>query len=149
MSPINNFFTWLILPGRIIGVIIPATDLTSMTQNKSSELPNSCLVWPWRGVNNEKISLKEIIITRKFTLIYLGISYLLILLLGFASTRNCTETWQLALYCKYSFLSYKGSQMDYNFGRGITKWRKGITQWDNWITKGDKVITKINKAWHS
>ena len=103
MSPINNFFTWLILPGRIIGVIIPATDLTSMTQNKSSELPNSCLVWPWRGVNNEKISLKEIIITRKFTLIYLGISYLLILLLGFASTRNCTETWQLALYCKYSF----------------------------------------------
>lgn len=60
-------------------------------------------VWPWRGANNQRLSFKQLIKGKAFTILYLIIIWTIIGILGFASTRNCEGTWQLALQCEYAF----------------------------------------------
>lgn len=60
-------------------------------------------VLPWRGKSNERISLKDAIKSRKFSLAYLLVIWSIIGMLGFASTVNCEGTWQLRLQCEYSY----------------------------------------------
>ncbi len=60
-------------------------------------------VWPWKGANNQSISLKEFIVNKRFSIIYLIIIWSIIGVLGFASTRNCEGSWQIALQCEYAF----------------------------------------------
>ena len=60
-------------------------------------------VWPWRGANNQRLSFKEVIKRKSFTILYLIVIWTIIGILGFASTRNCEGTWQLALQCEYAF----------------------------------------------
>ena len=60
-------------------------------------------VWPWKGVDNTSVSFIELIKGKAFTITYLIIIWTVIAILGFASTRNCEGTWQLALQCEYAF----------------------------------------------
>ncbi|MEQ9404619.1 MAG: hypothetical protein RIM99_13590 [Cyclobacteriaceae bacterium] len=59
--------------------------------------------WPWRGVDNSKVSLRQALLSRKFSILYLLVIWGIVGALDFASTRNCTGTWQLALQCEYAF----------------------------------------------
>lgn len=68
-----------------------------------SDFPNYCFLWPWKGRDNQRISLLEAYKLRKFTFTYLIICYLILIFFGYASTRDCTSTWQLEMYCKYSY----------------------------------------------
>lgn len=60
-------------------------------------------VWPWKLANNAIGSFQEVIASRKFSLLYLAAIWTVIATLGFASTRNCEGTWQLALQCDFAF----------------------------------------------
>ncbi|WP_420576628.1 hypothetical protein [Ekhidna sp.] len=60
-------------------------------------------VWPWRGTNNEKVRFSRLLKQKSFSITYLIIIWSIIGLLGFASTRDCDETWQLALQCDFAF----------------------------------------------
>lgn len=73
-----------------------------MKEEKNSE-KHYLFVWPWRGVNNTRISLREILESRKFSLAYLFVIWSIIGILGFASTVDCESTWQLSLQCEYSY----------------------------------------------
>lgn len=64
---------------------------------------NWLFVQPWRGINNERIPLIEVVKSRRFSLGYLLVIWSIIGLLGFASTVDCESTWQYALQCEYSF----------------------------------------------
>lgn len=61
-------------------------------------------VWPWRGVNNQKVTLIELIKLKRFSVIYLVIIWVILGTLGFATTRawECETTWQMSLYCEYA-----------------------------------------------
>lgn len=61
-------------------------------------------VWPWRGANNEKVTLVELIKLKRFSIIYLVIIWSIYGALGFATTREweCESTWQMSLYCEYA-----------------------------------------------
>lgn len=74
-----------------------------MNQNNPQKERVFPFVWPWRGVNNQHLSLKELLKGKAFTLLYLIAIWSVIAILGFASTRNCEGTWQLALQCEYAF----------------------------------------------
>ena len=60
-------------------------------------------VWPWKGANNQSLSFRELIKGKAFTIFYLIVIWTIIGILGFASTRNCEGSWQLALQCEYAF----------------------------------------------
>ena len=60
-------------------------------------------VWPWKDANNQTLSIREFLKQKPFTIIYLVIVWSVIGILGFASTRDCEGTWQLALQCEYAF----------------------------------------------
>ncbi len=60
-------------------------------------------VFPWRGAYNQRMPIKDVLKGKAFTIIYLVIIWTIIGILGFASTRNCEGTWQLALQCEYAF----------------------------------------------
>ncbi|WP_462253890.1 hypothetical protein [Ekhidna sp.] len=60
-------------------------------------------VFPWRGAYNERKPALELLKSKGFTLIYLAIIWTIVGVLGFASTRNCEESWQVALQCEYAF----------------------------------------------
>lgn len=68
-----------------------------------NQLPKTCFVWPWRGARNEKIAFLDALKARKFTLSYLIVIIGIIAAFGYASTRDCDSTWQLKMYCNYSF----------------------------------------------
>lgn len=55
--------------------------------------------WFWTNVYGERMGFVEWVKSRPFTLVYLAIVWSIIAALGFASTRNCDETWQLAFAC--------------------------------------------------
>ncbi|MEO9804601.1 MAG: hypothetical protein ABJF04_15200 [Reichenbachiella sp.] len=56
-------------------------------------------VWPWANPSGQGLSVKEVLLSRKFSFAYLLISWMLVMLLGFASNRDCHSTWQLNLLC--------------------------------------------------
>jgi len=60
-------------------------------------------VWPWRGANNEKLSFSQLVKQKLFSILYLLVIWAIIGLLGFASTRDCEGSWQLALQCDFAF----------------------------------------------
>ncbi|MEO9482857.1 MAG: rhomboid family intramembrane serine protease [Ekhidna sp.] len=60
-------------------------------------------VWPWKGANNQRLSVGELVKVKTFSIFYLIAIWTVIAILGFASTRNCEGTWQLALQCEYAF----------------------------------------------
>ncbi|WP_436514433.1 hypothetical protein [Ekhidna sp. To15] len=60
-------------------------------------------VWPWKGAYNQSLPFKELIKGKAFTILYLIVIWTIIGILGYASTRNCEGTWQLALQCEYAF----------------------------------------------
>lgn len=74
-----------------------------MNSDKKLSYRTFPLVWPWKGINNQNISAKEALLSRKFTIIYMVVIWGIVLTLDFPSSRNCTGTWQLALQCKYMF----------------------------------------------
>ncbi|MEP1096600.1 MAG: hypothetical protein ABJG78_15900 [Cyclobacteriaceae bacterium] len=74
-----------------------------MNVNKHQNNRTFPFVWPWRGANNEQVSLREALASRKFSYLYLLIIWGIVGILDFASTRNCSGTWQLALQCEYAF----------------------------------------------
>lgn len=55
--------------------------------------------WFWTNTFGEPMGFVEWLKSRPFTLIYLVIVWSIIGALGFASTRNCDGTWQLAFAC--------------------------------------------------
>lgn len=55
--------------------------------------------WFWTNAYGEKMSFGEWVKSRAFTISYLAIIWTIIGILGFASTRNCDGTWQLAFAC--------------------------------------------------
>lgn len=56
--------------------------------------------WFWTNVYGERMGFVEWAKSRPFTIIYLVIVWSIIGVLGFASTRNCEETWQMAFACE-------------------------------------------------
>ncbi|WP_420317203.1 hypothetical protein [Ekhidna sp.] len=60
-------------------------------------------VWPWKGFNNQSLTVNQILSQKSFSILYLIIIWSIIGILGFASTRNCEDTWQLAIQCDYAF----------------------------------------------
>ncbi|WP_425389692.1 hypothetical protein [Ekhidna sp.] len=60
-------------------------------------------VWPWKGANNQPLNIRELAKQKTFSIYYLVVIWSIIGLLGFASTRNCEDTWQLALQCDFAF----------------------------------------------
>lgn len=54
--------------------------------------------WPWTDEFGRKLSLGQVLWTRKFSIAFLAITWGIVSILGFASTRNC-DTWQLAFAC--------------------------------------------------
>ncbi|WP_420580006.1 hypothetical protein [Reichenbachiella sp.] len=55
--------------------------------------------WFWTNVYGERMGFGAWAKSRPFTIAYLIIVWSIIGILGFASTRNCEETWQLAFAC--------------------------------------------------
>lgn len=55
--------------------------------------------WFWTNVYGERMGFIEWLKSRPFTVLYLAIVWSIVGILGFASTRNCEETWQLAFAC--------------------------------------------------
>ncbi|MEO9803209.1 MAG: hypothetical protein ABJF04_08185 [Reichenbachiella sp.] len=55
--------------------------------------------WFWTNPFGERMGFVEWLKSRPFTVSYLIIVWSIIGALGFASTRNCDETWQLAFAC--------------------------------------------------
>lgn len=55
--------------------------------------------WFWTNAYGERMGFSEWLKSRPFTIIYLLIVWSIIAALGFASTRNCDDTWQLAFAC--------------------------------------------------
>lgn len=74
-----------------------------MNQNNPQKERIFPFVWPWKGVGNQGVSFQELIRLKSFSILYLIIIWSIIGILGFASTRNCEGTWQLALQCEYAF----------------------------------------------
>ncbi|WP_370088435.1 hypothetical protein [Ekhidna sp.] len=74
-----------------------------MNQNNPQKERIFPFVWPWKGASNEQISFGQLIRLKSFSILYLVIIWTIIGVLGFASTRNCEGTWQLALQCEYAF----------------------------------------------
>lgn len=86
---------------------IPSSKSRSLFRQMNKNNPQNGklfpFVWPWKDANNKTLSLKEFIQKKPFTIIYLVAIWSVIGVLGFASTRNCEGTWQLALQCEYAF----------------------------------------------
>ncbi|MEQ8907124.1 hypothetical protein [Ekhidna sp.] len=74
-----------------------------MNQNNPQKERIFPFVWPWKGADNENVSLGKLIRLKSFSILYLIIIWSIIGILGFASTRNCEGTWQLALQCDFAF----------------------------------------------
>ena len=74
-----------------------------MSQSNSQKERIFPFVWPWRGVDNQRLSWQNLIKLKSFSISYLIIVWSIIGILGFASTRNCEGSWQLALQCEYAF----------------------------------------------
>lgn len=55
--------------------------------------------WFWTNTYGQRMGFIEWLKSRTFTVGYLVIGWSIIGILGFASTRNCDETWQLAFAC--------------------------------------------------
>ncbi|MEO9966149.1 MAG: rhomboid family intramembrane serine protease [Reichenbachiella sp.] len=55
--------------------------------------------WFWTDVYGQRMGFSDWLKSRPFTLVYLVIAWAIVSALGFASTRNCDETWQLAFAC--------------------------------------------------
>ncbi|WP_424962684.1 hypothetical protein [Ekhidna sp.] len=62
-------------------------------------------VWPWKGANNENVSLSKLVRLKPFTIFYLITIWLIVVVLGFASTRarDCGVSWEMSIYCEYAF----------------------------------------------
>lgn len=60
----------------------------------------SPIVWPWVNRYGQKMFLKGVLSSRRFSFSYLLISWTLVALFGFASNRDCHSTWQLNLLCE-------------------------------------------------
>ncbi|SNS46751.1 hypothetical protein SAMN05421640_0270 [Ekhidna lutea] len=60
-------------------------------------------VWPWKGVNNQTLSWTQLAKQKAFSISYLIVIWSIIGILGFASTRNCEGSWQIALQCDFAF----------------------------------------------
>ncbi len=60
-------------------------------------------VWPWKSAENKDLQIAEIGRSRLFSTSYLIIIWVIIGVLGFASTRDCEGSWQLAFQCEYAF----------------------------------------------
>lgn len=70
--------------------------------NSSKKHTNQQLIpyqWFWTNVYGERMGFAEWAKSRPFTILYLIIVWSIIGALGFASTRNCEDTWQLAFAC--------------------------------------------------
>jgi len=60
-------------------------------------------VWPWRGKDNQPLRFDQLLKKKSFSIFYLIVIWTIIGLLGFASTRNCEGSWQLAIQCDFAF----------------------------------------------
>ncbi|MEP0985886.1 hypothetical protein [Ekhidna sp.] len=60
-------------------------------------------VWPWKSAEGQSLGAIGTIKSRIFSVSYLLIIWSIVGVLGFASTRNCEGTWQLAFQCEYAF----------------------------------------------
>lgn len=67
--------------------------------NLASDKRSWSLVWPWANPGGQGQSVKEVLLSRKFSFSYLLISWILPASLGFASNGDCHSTWQLNLLC--------------------------------------------------
>lgn len=74
---------------------------TDSTKSKR-KLPIIAFSLPWRSRSSSNLTFVECIKSRTFSISYLAIIWILILLLDFGSTRNCGPTWQLAFICEQS-----------------------------------------------
>ena len=71
-----------------------------MSQSAKKIFP---FVLPWKTVSGKQLSFIQVLKTRMFSLSYLTIIWSIVGILGFASTRDCESTWQLAFQCEYAF----------------------------------------------
>ncbi|MFY0626511.1 MAG: hypothetical protein JXR07_09460 [Reichenbachiella sp.] len=55
--------------------------------------------WPWTDQHGNKMNWKSWLWTRKFSIFYLAVIWGIVGVLGYASTRNCYDSWQLAYQC--------------------------------------------------
>ena len=54
---------------------------------------------PWTDIYGNRMPLTKWLWSRKFSILYLAVVWAIVGVLDFASTRRCTETWQLAFQC--------------------------------------------------
>lgn len=57
--------------------------------------------WPWTDKYDRLMNLKDWFLSRKFTIIYLSVIWIISLTLGFGSTLRCAESWQLSFICEH------------------------------------------------
>jgi hypothetical protein len=90
-----------------------------MSETDSSKhkkkLPIIAFLLPWRSKSNTNLTFFEFIKSRAFTISYLAIIWILVVLLDFGSTRNCGPTWQLAFICEHSVWMLKMYTEPINF----------------------------------
>lgn len=73
--------------------------MKNQASHNDTRYPLIPVVWPWKGGNNQSLSLVDWIKSRKFSLLYLIGIWSSIAILGYGSTLHCVETWQLAFIC--------------------------------------------------
>ena len=61
--------------------------------------PINPLLWPWQDEEHTNMALKPWLTTRGFTFSFLVVSWLSIIIFGFGSSWNCSESWQNELIC--------------------------------------------------
>lgn len=78
-------------------------------------------VWPWKNSDGDKLSAKETLLSRKFTLFYLAVIWALVAYLGFALTRIrfCDTTWQMTFYCEHALWAKNMTEAPWIFIRSL------------------------------
>lgn len=72
-----------------------------MTGDSDTEKrPINPLLWPWQDSNRTNLALKPLLMSRKFTVIFLTSNWLFVWILGYGSTWDCDVTWQKELMCE-------------------------------------------------
>ncbi|NQZ76639.1 MAG: hypothetical protein HRT61_11120 [Ekhidna sp.] len=78
-------------------------------------------VWPWKSKSGKASNLPSVLLSKKFSIFYLVVIWLLIAFLGFASTRahNCNTSWEMAFYCEYAFWTQNLTDAPWVFVRNL------------------------------
>ena len=97
------------------------------------ERPINALLWPLLDAKQDILTFNEIFIIRNFSVFFLFVNWIIVLTLGYGSTRNCSDTWQLEMMCNAAMYANKIFTEPNEF---ILSWFTGV-----WFNNGlDHII---------